>query len=216
MSDMRFFSVMTSYGNNKNIVIYNGSEIEEAVWMQYNMYVISKVDYEKYKKYLNSITDEDEEMNIYDWLENNDVEYKNWCEEWIKANKIEKELENENVIIDSDNSVFNNNSFEYSLIYEYWDGSNWKIIELENPEGDSCEITDEIGKLGKVAIYTGEYNEYGEWGDYKTGETEIYKSENNNYYKIYSSYYQGELDEIEEITLDEIKEKFDEDFESEK
>ena len=72
------------------------------------------------------------------------------------------------------------------LIFEYWDGHNYCRIFLNPLESyyDVEEVTDEIGTLERIA--------------YKEGEgtccEKAYKDDKGNYYYMFSSYYQGDLD----------------------
>jgi hypothetical protein len=83
--------------------------------------------------------------------------------------------------------------WDYSWYYAWWDGSNWRCcnvneyyeIEVEEAKGEEIEKYDE-----KCFQETQEYM--------KSFHFNYYKTKDNNLFRVFISYYKGELAEVDE------------------
>ena len=67
---------------------------------------------------------------------------------------------------------------EYEKYYNFWNGSNWKMIEIEDIKEVEAELIDVV--------------------QYDTGNRRLYKLEDGTKFTVNNSFYQGSIDYVEE------------------
>lgn len=207
---MRIFNIIEM---GKNLVVYNDEDIVKGYYEGGSLVLLEESSLNKYKEYVKEQEEKNNEdyESLRDWLYQNDLEYTDYSDTYVKEEDFEGLSEEWVLVYEEELEPFDYTDINWwGLIWEHWDGSNWRTIEVENEV--NTEVTEDYPGLRKINTFYGEYNEYHEWADYRTGQSDIYIDDNGNYYVVYSSYYQGSLDYIESATEDELIETFGEDF----
>lgn len=175
-------------------IIVPGNEVEKSIYIyESNDLVISDVKIEKISSLFEKYNDDDNiylEMTFRDYLDKNNVGWNyvgDGC--YTESEFIEKYKDDVliNMTMDevSDAQGYYN-GYEESYYYNYWDGSNWRTLELENEGEDVIFITTvEEGKTYQIDLY--------------------YNIEEKEVFTVLNSYYQGTLLTQTEDVEDERK-----------
>ena len=184
---------------NKLIQISNKEDVKEAIYLPETTY-LTKEQVEEFKndfgidlyntEYISTKYEENED-ELEEWLDDNkqyptQICQGHYCEDIIAKEEIEDIFDNGGILINDDYIITDDSGYDYELYYPYWDGSNYRVIEVE----DLYEI--EAEHIGTTP------------GD--TFNIRHYKISDGLEFSIYSSFYQGSLDEVEEDDVEKVLE----------
>lgn len=204
------------YYDEDTMYLVSDDTVKQGVWFGDNNHVLFSDEelIEEHKKWLKIMEDPNNETS---WEANNfekymsDV-YKGDCnykllktDEYYSEEELNELQEQYPYAVDSynDTEVINTedffNGFEIENYIEYWSGSS--LVQRE------VQILYEGDEIEKIATNLDYYDTH------KTGQYDLYKID-GELVLVYSSYYQGDLDFIDEteISAEELKEKFDYDL----
>lgn len=190
------FKVYKEYGEfeGANTILVN--EVLEGIDLRgCDNFILVDIDSLQAKNIdLQEILNNDKVENIKDYLNDKDFEWKYLDEVY----EMEEVLKIDGIIVDTyNNEVYEDTKEFYDTMeevyyYEYYDGHNWRIIELS---GEGTEV-EHVTTLEEDNTYTIEL---------------YFDKEENEYLKVYNSFYAGSLLEVQEIlNEDEAKEYLEE------
>lgn len=166
----------------ENPIIVSNKEVKKGIHVyECDDLVIQGVEIEKvsslFEKY-NNDDDIDLEISFTDFLENNEINWEYVSEGYCTEEEFIERYQGDVLVNRMIDEVLDAQGYydwyEEVYFYEYWDGSNWKTLELENEGEDVVFITElEKGSTYEINLY------------YNIEEKEIFK--------VYDSYYQGSL-----------------------
>jgi hypothetical protein len=187
------------YGESSKMLIPE-SDIELAIWADNCIYA-KTADIEEYMK-------EDREESITEYFDDNDIKYE-YLGEWATETELKEIEEAGNTLFDREiHEPFKSDEVDYTKIYSWWDGHNWKTISTDGSEdyvtaSDDDYCLDEWdGRNWKTG--TNFYHEYVRKIIDLNGEP------SEDYLVIESSQYQGSHDTATVYTRAELIEHIEE------
>lgn len=179
------------YESNKTFIT-DEDNILKGFYLDNDNYLLTNIDEKTYEDFVLQQKNHCEYNNFSSYLDHLGIEYISLPSEKYVDEETVNEWLNEYKYCYYDHSLYDS-SFpfgDYVEYYEYYDGHNWKQIELE--------ILDDVDKIDSGI----EYDKY--------GQSNLYKSlYNDTLYLNYVSLFIGNLGDVQEITTEELKERFD-------
>lgn len=183
---MKIYSVDLSNGETKKLVVYDESKIVEKAWISTAIIKTKKDFVEEY------LQEKEKFETLEDFLYEKEYAFSTYIEEYVEKEDLKCE-ENEVLWNEHQQDIDDADFFEYDLVLDHWDESNWAEIPL------LYDATEDYPGLER--IHTEKY---------ETGEYDIYKDETDSYYIVDSSRFQGTLDFLEPIgSKKDLKENFE-------
>lgn len=188
--------VTESYGENLQLVV-SEDMVKHGFDFGDQDNLLTDAGEDVFNKYLEERDNENEGLTFWEFLDNLGIQYKTFSNEhYYDYDDIEKDTQTykyfynsfENELVAASDLL----SYEECYFLEYWDGHNNKQIELEDGGINLEKIESDLEGFK----------------EHKTYQYDLYKDDKGTLYLNLNSYYQGELGSAEEVTEEELKERF--------
>lgn len=187
--------VQQKFRDEKKMIV-SENIIKRGFDFESNQDLLTNADKENYIDFL--VLSQTNELNFREYLEMYNIDYNYLPECYFSIEEIKKLAEKYKYFFDDDNNEFIKTidilECEECNFIEYWNGHDIEQVEIEDDVIDIDLIASHIEEVQENKALFGHYN--------------LYKDQEDNLYLHWFSYYQGNLGEVEEITENELEERF--------
>jgi hypothetical protein len=188
--------VQEAYGNERKFIV-SDDMVKRGFDCSSNNDVLTDADETVFKEFCKLHEDDMLTSSYKEHLEDKKINNQYLPEKYIEFEEMEKLTKEYKYFYDDANCEYMESKYildfpQYNFL-EYWSGNDWEQIELCDDIIDLTLIEKNIEEKENHSMF-GQYN--------------LYKDVEDNLYVNWESYYQGNLGSVEEITEDELKDRF--------